>query len=87
MLLSGILRILLIASAVISLLAPWDVSTGDVTGLVRQAIFGFKIGSFTFSLSDIVLALMIFIVGLAVTRAMQRWLERGICRIQDSTWG
>ncbi|MEI2386611.1 DUF3772 domain-containing protein [Breoghania sp. JC706] len=74
-LLSGILRILLIASAVISLLAPWGVSTGDVTSLLRQAVFGFQIGSFTFSLSDIVLALVIFVIGLAVTRAMQRWLE------------
>ncbi|WP_321344173.1 DUF3772 domain-containing protein [Breoghania sp.] len=74
-LLSGILRILLIVGAVISLLAPWGYSTGDVTSLVRQLVFGFEIGSFHFSLSEIVIALVIFIVGLGVTRALQRWLE------------
>ena len=74
-LLSGILRILLIVGGVISVLAPWGVSTGDLTSLLRQAVFGFQIGSFTFSLSDIVFALLIFVIGLAVTRAMQRWLE------------
>ncbi|WP_319774554.1 DUF3772 domain-containing protein [Breoghania sp.] len=74
-LLSGVLRILLIVGAVISLLAPWGFSTGDVTSLVRQVIFGFEIGSFHFSLSEVVLALVIFVVGLTVTRALQRWLE------------
>lgn len=74
-LVSGALRILLIVAAAASILAPWGVSTTDVTSLLRQAVFGFQIGSFTFALSDIVIALMIFIVGLTITRAMQRWLE------------
>lgn len=74
-LISGALRILLIVAAAASLLAPWGVSTTDVTSLLRQAVFGFQIGSFTFALSDIVIALTIFIVGLTITRALQRWLE------------
>lgn len=74
-LLGGILRILLIVAGAAAILAPWGVSTTDVTSLVRQAVFGFQIGSFTFALSDVVIALVIFVIGLTVTRAVQRWLE------------
>ncbi|WP_162901720.1 DUF3772 domain-containing protein [Breoghania sp. L-A4] len=74
-LLSGVVRILLIVGAVVSVLAPWGVNTTDITSLLRQAMFGFQVGSFTFALSDIVIGLAIFVVGLTATRAMQRWLE------------
>ncbi len=43
---------------------------------VRSAFFGFKVGDVTISLSTIVLAIGLLLLGMAVTRAIQRWLEQ-----------
>ncbi len=73
---AGAIRVVLIAVGLLLALAPWGIESGDLWGSVRAVFFGFKIGDYTISLSAILLAAFLFGAGLAVTRALQRWLER-----------
>jgi potassium-dependent mechanosensitive channel len=75
-LLSGALRVVLVLIAASFLLVPWGIETKDVFSWLRTAFFGFTIGDITISFLAILLALGIFLVGLVVTRAIQRWLEQ-----------
>ena len=75
-LLSGALRVVLVLVAASFLLVPWGIETKDVFSWLRTAFFGFTIGDITISFSAILLALAIFLIGLVVTRAIQRWLEQ-----------
>ncbi|MDK9697653.1 MAG: DUF3772 domain-containing protein [Siculibacillus sp.] len=73
--LSGVVRILLIALTVLFALTPIGVSSQDVFSDAKSAFFGFKIGGFTFSLSAILTAIAFLVLGIAVTRAIQGWLD------------
>ncbi len=68
-------RVVAFLLAALLALAPWGVDSSDVFSSVRAAFFGFKVGDITISLSTIAFALTIFALGLAATRAVQRWLE------------
>lgn len=72
---TGALRVLLIAVAALMVLAPWGLDTTDVSSSLRTAFFGFKVGDVTISLSSIVLGVGILVLGIVITRAVQRWLE------------
>ncbi len=74
-LLSGFLRLSMILIAGMLALAPWGVESGDLLSSLRAAFFGFKVGDVTISLSTIVVALILFLIGLGATRAIQRWLD------------
>ncbi len=73
--LSGLSRVFLIAFAVLLVLAPWGVRGRDIIGDVRRVFFGFQIGGFTFSLSAVLMALVLFAVGVVVTRGVQSWMD------------
>ncbi len=73
--LSGTVRLTLILIAALAILAPWGVQTSDFMGLGRHMLIGFTVGNFTFSPLDILVALFIFAVGLAIARGLKRWLE------------
>ncbi len=73
--LSGIFRVFLIILGVILVLLPWGFDTGQWTSWIRAAFFGFQVGEITISLSSVLSAILIFIIGLAATRAVQRWLN------------
>ncbi|WP_407049529.1 DUF3772 domain-containing protein [Methyloraptor flagellatus] len=73
--LSGIVRLLLIATAALLLLTPWGVSSDDVMSQARTAFFGFKIGGLTISLSTILTGLALLAIGIGVTRGIQGWLD------------
>jgi small-conductance mechanosensitive channel len=75
-LLSGVLRIVLVLVAISFLLVPWGVGSKDVTGWLKAAFFGFTVGELTISVSAILVALAIFLVGVVVTRAIQGWLDQ-----------
>lgn len=75
-LLSGAVRVVLVLVAASFLLVPWGIETKDVFSWLRTAFFGFTIGDITISVSAILLAFAIFLVGLVITRAIQRWLEQ-----------
>ncbi|MDX7952769.1 DUF3772 domain-containing protein [Lichenihabitans sp. Uapishka_5] len=74
-LLSGVLRVVLVVLAVLLMLAPWRIGSGDALATLQGAFFGFNVGDVTISLSTIIVAVVLFIVGIAVTRALQRWLD------------
>lgn len=73
---TGLARVVLVLVAALLALAPWGLDSTDVFSSVRSAFFGFKVGDVTISLSTIVLAIGLLLLGMAVTRAIQRWLEQ-----------
>ena len=73
--LSGVTRLLVIAVAVLFALTPIGVSSQDVVADAKVAFFGFKIGGFTFSLATILSGVAFLVIGIAVTRAVQGWLD------------
>ena len=74
-LLSGAARVFLIGLALIIVIAPWGMQSTDISGNLHAIIFGFKIGDVTISVATIMVALVSFVIVLAVTRALQGWLE------------
>ncbi len=73
--LNGLTRLLLIMFAISLLLFPWGFETKDIFVWLRTAFFGFSIGEITISVSSILQATGIFILGVIATRTVQRWLE------------
>lgn len=80
---AGAVRVILIAMAVLLALAPWGLESSDLVGSLRGAFFGFTIGSYTVSLSAILGAAAIFTLGVVITRAVQRWLDRRLLPATD----
>ncbi|WP_188407676.1 DUF3772 domain-containing protein [Agaricicola taiwanensis] len=74
-LLSGFLRVLLFAMAALIILAPWGIGSYDAFGWLRGLTFGFAVGGVRISLSTILFAVVILILGILATRGIQRWLE------------
>lgn len=74
--LSGIVKLLLIAAAVLFVLAPIGVDSRDVLSDAKLAFFGVKIGGLTISLSNILSGFAFLIIGVAVTRSIQGWLDQ-----------
>jgi len=74
--LSGAARLLLIAVGVLVALTPIGVDSRDVLADAKVAFFGFKIGGLTFSLSNILTGIVFLIIGVAVTRGVQGWLDQ-----------
>ncbi|MBX9740583.1 MAG: DUF3772 domain-containing protein [Beijerinckiaceae bacterium] len=75
-LLAGVATVCLMIIGVMLVLAPWGIESGDMLGNFRAAFFGFKVGDVTISLSNIVVAILAFGIGLFLTRTIQRWLEQ-----------
>lgn len=73
--LSGLMRLLVLSIAVLLVLAPWGIDSGNVLGSAMKALVGFQIGGITFSIASVFSGLLIFIAGIVVTRAIQRWLD------------
>lgn len=74
-LLSAVLRILLILVVLLPLLGPWGLFAADFFGVVRDAALGFRIGDVTISVTAILTAFLILLVGILATRGAQRWLN------------
>ena len=73
---TGFARVALVLVAVLLALAPWGLDSVDVLTSVRTAFFGFKVGDVTVSLSTIAFAVGILVLGVVITKAIQRWLEK-----------
>ncbi|NLH80561.1 MAG: mechanosensitive ion channel family protein, partial [Phyllobacteriaceae bacterium] len=73
--LSGVVRLLLIAVAGLFILAPIGIDGQDVVSDAKIAFFGFRIGGLTFSLSAILTGIAFLGIGIAVTRGVQGWLD------------
>jgi potassium efflux system protein len=59
----------------------------DVRSWLMTAFFGFKVGDITISLSSILLALVVFTIGLVLTRLVTGWLDRRILTPTDMDAG
>lgn len=63
----------------VSIIAPnWGVSETDLLHGLRVALSGLQIGNVTISLTDILLAVFVFVVALALIRALKRSLAEKI---------
>ena len=74
-LLSGLVKVALYVAAVLLVLAPWRIESGDMLATVEAAFFGFSIGGATISISSLMVAALLFGAAIGGTRAVQRWLE------------
>lgn len=72
---TGMLKLVLIVVTLMLALAPWGLESSDVLSSLRAAFFGFQVGGVTISLSSIVVAGLLFALGLAATRGFQSWLD------------
>ena len=59
-------------------LTIWGVGWAELREWIWSAIQGIRIGSFTLSITDLLAAIAVFVVVLAVTRTVQRLLETGV---------
>jgi len=71
----GLAKLLVIAAAATTFLISWGYRTGDWAGPIAEAFFGFNIGGLSISFSAIALAVILFIGGYLITRAIQFWLR------------
>jgi len=74
-LLSAIAKVLLALIAVLPVLGPWGVFAADFFGVVQDAMFGFRIGELTVSVGAILSASVVLLIGIFVTKMLQRWLD------------
>ena len=73
---NGFFRVVLFIAAAMLALAPWGLDGGDTLGTLRAALFGFTVGGVTISLSNIILAIVLFGIGFSITKAVKVWLEK-----------
>ncbi len=72
---SAVVRVSLLVAAALLVLAPWRIESGDMLATVEAAFFGFAIGGATISIASLIVAVLLFVLAAAATRAVQRWLE------------
>jgi small-conductance mechanosensitive channel len=72
-LVQGFARLAIIVAAIVLVLGPWGISQ-DLASTLRTAYFGAKIGGVTLSLSSLLVAAAMLVVGVVATRAIQNWL-------------
>lgn len=71
----GLLKLMVYVVAIVLLLLPWGYQTSDFFRMISKVFFGFQIGGLSFSLSTILMALMLFVVGYIITTALRSWLN------------
>ncbi len=72
---SGAVRLLLVAFAFFVIIGPWEISTTDLFDTVRNVPFGFKIGEIHLSFRTVLGSVILLIGLILVTRLVRRWLE------------
>jgi potassium-dependent mechanosensitive channel len=72
--LSAVIRVLLIIAALVPLFARWGMSAADLLDVFEGALFGFRVGEITISFAAISSALVLVLLGILLTRIIQRWL-------------
>ncbi len=74
-LLAGFARLFLGGLAVLLVLAPWGIESGDLLFSLRSALFGFRIGDVTISFATVFIAAAFLAGGILLTRGVQKWLK------------
>ena len=62
-------------AALMPLLGSWGIFSSDFFGVVCEAALGFRIGDVTISITAILAAFAIVLIGVLATRGAQRWLN------------
>jgi potassium-dependent mechanosensitive channel len=70
--LRALLDLTIYAAGLLLALVIWGVPLSDVWGWTSKALSGFTVGNVTISITDIVIALLIFLAIMALTRGVQR---------------
>lgn len=76
--LSGLVRVILIGVAATFVLAPWGLASTDVFSWLRLIVSGFQIGDTNISIPGVLGTILLVLVGFALTRGVQRWLDRDL---------
>ncbi|MFY8039162.1 MAG: DUF3772 domain-containing protein [Bosea sp. (in: a-proteobacteria)] len=84
---SGLIKLVLVIVSIMLILAPWGIESGDLTGSLKAAFFGFKVGDVTISLSAIIIAGLLFALGVTATKALTRWLDESFLPATDLDTG
>ena len=71
----GVARLAAVLAALLLAFGPFGLPSGDILATARAAYFGFTIGGLTISISSLIAAVVMFMVGLVATRAVQNWLS------------
>jgi potassium-dependent mechanosensitive channel len=74
-LIQGFARLASLAAALAAVLGPLGLPSQDLATTLRAAYFGFIVGGVTISLSTLLGAGVLFVVGVVATRAAQHWLS------------
>lgn len=72
------LGVIIILFGIMALMVLWGAGEHDISTWLSEALLGFKLGSLTISLADILLAILLFVALLTLTRLLQRTLEQRI---------
>ncbi len=72
---SGAIRLLLVALSFFVIIGPWEISTSDLFDTISNVPFGFKIGEIHVSFRTILGSLVLLIGLILLTRLARRWLE------------
>ena len=78
--LSTVVDILLALIALPLIVLQWTVTWIDLKSWLSIAFFGFRIGDVTISPSNILLAIVVLLVGLVLTRLIVQWLDTRLLR-------
>lgn len=78
--LSTVVDILLVLIALPLIVLQWTVTWIDLKSWLSIAFFGFRIGDVTISPSKILLAIVVLLVGLVLTRLIVQWLDTRLLR-------
>ena len=76
--LSLLIGLLILLGGIPLVLLQWGFRAEEVGSWVLASVRGFRIGSVTISLTSLALAVLVFVLGLLATRALQRWLDSAV---------
>ncbi|MBL6958791.1 MAG: mechanosensitive ion channel family protein, partial [Rhodospirillales bacterium] len=74
----SLIDLLILIGGVLAALSIWGMQPHEITAWIGLALQGVSIGSYTFSLTDLLLAVLIFVIVIIVTRAVQWVLEERV---------
>ncbi|MEM1289323.1 MAG: DUF3772 domain-containing protein [Pseudomonadota bacterium] len=74
-LLAGALKLFLLLVGSSFIIAPFGVETGAFQEILSDVFTGIEVGGFSFSLTSVLIAIALVIVGLLLTKSVQGWLE------------
>jgi potassium-dependent mechanosensitive channel len=77
-LVSGVVRAVFVLVVLALVIGRWEIAAADFFDAIRGATFGVRIGEISISVGAVLGALLLFAIALAITRVVQRWLERDV---------